>query len=109
MNAKISAKIEVIIYLLLYNFYDCTFKAHCVDFMVDLTPFYLNKGYLFHNKIYYLDKIYLCFAKIRFSKHTVCRSSRPEVFCKKDVLRKFAKFTGKDTCTRVSFLIKLGA
>ena len=24
-----------------------------------------------------------------------CRSSRPDVFCKKDVLRNFAKFTGK--------------
>ena len=24
----------------------------------------------------------------------MCRSSRPEVFCKKDVLRNFAKFTG---------------
>ena len=30
------------------------------------------------------------------------RSSHPEVFCKKDVLRKFAKFLGK-TCARVSF------
>ena len=26
------------------------------------------------------------------------RSSHPEVFCKKDVLRKFAKFTGKHLC-----------
>ena len=26
------------------------------------------------------------------------RSSRPEVFCKKDVLRNFAKFTGKHLC-----------
>ena len=24
-----------------------------------------------------------------------CRSSRPDVFCKKNVLRNFAKFTGK--------------
>ena len=27
--------------------------------------------------------------------NTRCRSSRPEVFCKKVVLRNFAKFTGK--------------
>ena len=26
------------------------------------------------------------------------RSSRPEVFCKKDVLRNYAKFTGKHLC-----------
>ena len=32
----------------------------------------------------------------------------PEVFCKKDVLRNFAKFTGIH-CVRVSFLIKLQA
>ena len=31
------------------------------------------------------------------------RSSRPKVFCKKGVLKNFAKFT----CARVSFLIKL--
>ena len=36
------------------------------------------------------------------------RSSRPEVFCKKDVLRNFAKFTGK-TRASVSFSIKLQA
>ena len=40
---------------------------------------------------------------------SICRSSRPEVFCKKDVLRNFAKFTGNNTCARVSFLIKLQA
>ena len=50
--------------------------------MVDIKPIYLNKGYLFQNKIYYLDKIYLCFAKIKFSKHTLYRSSHPEVLCK---------------------------
>ena len=27
--------------------------------VVDVTPIYLNKGYLFQNKVYYLDKIYL--------------------------------------------------
>ena len=70
-------------------------KAYCVNIVVDIKPIYLNKGYLFQNKIYYLDKIYLCFAKIKFSKHTLYRSSRPEVFCKKGVLRNFAKFTEK--------------
>ena len=37
---------------------------------------------------------------------SVARSSRLEVFCKKGVLKKFAKFTGKHLC-QISFLIKL--
>ena len=36
------------------------------------------------------------------------RSSRPEVFCKKGVLRNFTKFTGKHLCQSL-FLIKLQA
>ena len=31
------------------------------------------------------------------------RSSRPEVFCKKGILRNFAKFTRKHLCQRLSF------
>ena len=31
------------------------------------------------------------------------RSSRPDVFCKKDVLRNFAKFTGKHLCQILCF------
>ena len=31
------------------------------------------------------------------------RSSRPEVFCKKDVLRSFTKFTGKHPCQSLLF------
>ena len=31
------------------------------------------------------------------------RSSRPEVLCKKDVLRSFIKFTGKHLCQSLSF------
>ena len=35
---------------------------------------------------------------------SVCyRSSRPEVFCKKGVLRNFAKFTGKHLCHSLCF------
>ena len=33
----------------------------------------------------------------------ICRSSRPELFCKKGVLRNFAKFTGKHLCQRLFF------
>ena len=30
--------------------------------------------------------------------YVLCRSSHPDVFCKKGVLRKFSKFTGKHLC-----------
>ena len=45
--------------------------AYFVNVVVDIKPIYLNKDYLFWNKIYYSDKIYLCFSKIKFSKHTL--------------------------------------
>ena len=35
--------------------------------------------------------------------NTLIRSSRPEVFCKKGVLRNFAKFTGKHLCQSLLF------
>ena len=33
----------------------------------------------------------------------ICRSSRPEVFCKKGVLKNFTKFTGKYLCQSLFF------
>ena len=33
-------------------------KVYCVNVMVDIKPIYLNKHYLFQNKIYHLDKIH---------------------------------------------------
>ena len=47
-------------------------NAYSVHVVVDIKPIYLNKSYLFQNKIYYLDKIYLCLAKIKFSKLVLC-------------------------------------
>ena len=40
---------------------------YCVDVVVDIKSIYLNKRYLFQNKIYYLDKIYFSLAKIKLS------------------------------------------
>ena len=37
------------------------------------------------------------------SENKINRSSRPEVFCKKGVLRNFAKFTGKHLCNSLFF------
>ena len=45
-------------------------RAYCVNVVVDIKPICLNKRYLFQNKIYYLDEIYFCFAKITISKLT---------------------------------------
>ena len=46
-------------------------KAYCVNVVNDIKPIYLNKHYLFKNKIYYLHKIYFCFAKTKLSKLTL--------------------------------------
>ena len=45
---------------------------------------------LIYLRLYYSHRFITTFIK--------CRSSPPEVFCKKDVLRNFAKFTGKHPC-----------
>ena len=37
------------------------------------------------------------------SSKFISRSSRPEVFCKKSILRNFAKFTGKQLCQSLFF------
>ena len=47
----------------------------------------------------YLDVISLFSRNCRIS----ARSSRPEVFCEKGVLRNFTKFTGKHLCQSLSF------
>ena len=57
-------------------------KAYCINGVVDIKPIYLNKRYLFQNKIYYLDKIYFCFAKIKLSKHTLYKLNWLQYYCK---------------------------
>ena len=54
---------------------------------------------------YYLGIIVECFSGIGQCKiaRTVYRSSRPEVLCKKGVLRNFTKFTGKHLCQSLFF------
>ena len=48
------------------------------------------------------DKFKITFDKVPL-KLTITRSSRPEVFCKKGVLRNFTKFTGKHLCQSLFF------
>ena len=55
-------------------------KVFCVNVVVDIKPIYLNKHPLFHNKIYYLDKIYFCFAIIKLFKHTIKKEALVQMF-----------------------------
>ena len=41
--------------------------------------------------------------EVELSSYSLIRSSHPEVFCKKGVLRNFAKFTGKYLCQSLLF------
>ena len=56
-----------------------------------------------------LNKLFRKIASLKTScseKSVKYRSSRPEMFCKKGVLKNFAIFTGKHLCWSL-FLIKL--
>ena len=55
--------------------------------------------YIIHKQFYI--KHYTIF--LYNASFTLYRSSHPEVFCKKDVLRNFAKFTEKHLCQRLFF------
>ena len=46
---------------------------------------------------------------LKFDKAILNRSSHPEVFCKKGVLRNFAKLTGKHRCQSLFFNIVAGS
>ena len=69
------------------------YKIHCTTLIVrfnDLLEFSLLK--------------YFRLSDFRIAEHAVqFRSSRPKVFCKKDVLRNTAKFTGKHLCQSLLF------
>ena len=43
---------------------------------------YWNNRYLFQDKIYYSDKIYFCFAKIKLSKYNVYKLNWLPDYCK---------------------------
>ena len=79
--------------------------------------FFVSKSMIFvwvlHASLFYLfqkEELYINFRKAYLgSCQTFTRSSRPEVFCKKGVIRNFVKFTGKHLCQSLSFLTKLQA
>ena len=56
---------------------------------------------------YIVSLIFLTLSfKLSWHIIAILRSSRPEVFCKKDVLKHFAKFRGKQLC-RILFFYKI--
>ena len=65
------------------------------------TPFLKNKSVRL-----LLNMCYLVYYHQKLPFGVIFRSSRPEVFCKKGVLRNFAKFTGKHLCQNLSTLLK---
>ena len=80
------------------------YYAHCfniVDFVV--IPSYIELPwcltFIFYQKYFY-DKMDL---KLFYFHVTNYRSSRPEVFCRKGLLRNFATFTGKHLCQSLFF------
>ena len=65
------------------------------------TPFLKNKSVRL-----LLNMCYLVYYHQKLPFGVIFRSSRPEVFCKKGVLRNFSKFTGKHLCQNLSTLLK---
>ena len=51
-----------------------------------------------HKTITFLEKWLCSYIRLLIFLLSHFLSSRPEVFCKKDVLRNFAEFTGKRLC-----------
>ena len=60
--------------------------------------FFYSEPLIFIIQVLYFYKFAKSFHKVRTD-----RSSRPEVFCKKGVLRNFVKFTGKHLCQSLFF------
>ena len=57
-------------------------KAHCVNVVIDTKSIYLNKCHFTSGKIYYSDKIYFCFAKIKLFKHSIKKVALAQVISK---------------------------
>ena len=65
-----------------------------------LSNHYLSESFV-HKTESKIDVI--CVSKALVKDGDICRSSRPEVFCKKGVLKNFGKFTGKHLCQSLCF------
>ena len=64
--------------------------------------FLVNYVYFSNIRCLLVTDSYLKNTETLWSPNT--RSSRPEVFCEKDVFKKFAKFTGKYLCQNLFFI-----
>ena len=121
----------LLVQLALINFFPCDYVLHSVLFCDCSTNFFVNEGLEFSwppllcpqmelklkkkNIIFEVIRPHykLCFQSTlripRLISYKIKdiqqkdRSSRPEVFCKKDVLRNCAKLTGKHLCQSLFF------
>ena len=64
------------------------------DYFKEFWLSFLNENYI-SQLMWDAHKTLFVFPDFLGSWTSLCRSSRPEVFCEKGVLRKFTKFTGK--------------
>ena len=114
MNAKIlvlAVCVETIIYLLLYNLRDPTFKRRKIPAAMKILSLMESKFNLFlefflrkYTFPWYLDKLIF----LTFSFKSLIEAVSRRCYVKKRVLTNFEKFSGKHLCQSL-FLIKLQA
>ena len=100
---KISQTSLLLPYEILLNIYSVVFEAYELKDNVELIIFHFTQKEAeprFHDMSH--SGLHIIPISLLY------RSSRPEVFCKKGILRNFSKFTGKHLCQRL-FLNKLQA
>ena len=91
-----------------YNFLTIFFNYRKTWFYVNGVNNYVCVPCVFRHFLLYVFETMLCFLfpksfNANSTVFLVFRSSLPEVFCKKGVLRNFTKFTGKHKCQSLFF------
>ena len=104
--------ITILLFMKVYRYFETFLTAMLLP---SLKPVFWRKS-VFYAYLYNDNNNFRCLHKVRtkikehmtdytlllYRCHQV-RSSDPEVFCKKGVLRNFTKFTGKHLCQRLFF------
>ena len=77
--------------------------VRCISVAIFYLLWPLSRMWNFFGKPSFQFCLY-CYCKIKIISRRYCRSSRPEVFYKKGVLRNLIKFTGKHLCQSLFFI-----